>query len=141
MIGLNLAAISQQSQGHCLHPRARPQEPMLGAAEKQFGTVHAATEPGTIAAFEPLRMWVVLLLVIASLSWLYRIFHLQDPGVLCMYFMLFGDSGPTTYPCARTRGRLFLYQERVMLNRSNLQETGVSLPLRLIVQARCFRTI
>jgi len=49
------------------------------------GTVHAATEPGTIAEFEPLRMWIVLLLVVASVSWLYRIFLFNHFGPLYRY--------------------------------------------------------
>ena len=38
-----------------------------------LGTIHAATEPGTIAEFEPLRTWIVVLLLVGAGAWLYRI--------------------------------------------------------------------
>lgn len=37
------------------------------------GAAHAATEPGTIADFEPLRTWIVVLLLAGGAAWLYRI--------------------------------------------------------------------
>jgi predicted ferric reductase len=37
------------------------------------GTVHAATEPGTIADFEPLRTWMVILMLAGAAAWLYRV--------------------------------------------------------------------
>jgi predicted ferric reductase len=37
------------------------------------GAVHAATEPGTIADFEPLRTWMVILLLVGGAAWLYRV--------------------------------------------------------------------
>ena len=37
------------------------------------GTAHAAMEPGTIADFEPLRTWIVILLLAGGAAWLYRI--------------------------------------------------------------------
>jgi predicted ferric reductase len=37
------------------------------------GTVHAATEPGTIAEFEPLRTWMVILMLVGGAAWLYRV--------------------------------------------------------------------
>lgn len=37
------------------------------------GTAHAAMEPGTIADFEPLRTWIVILLLAGGAAWLYRV--------------------------------------------------------------------
>jgi predicted ferric reductase len=38
-----------------------------------LGTVHAAMEPGTILEFEPLRTWIVVLLLVGGGAWLYRV--------------------------------------------------------------------
>ena len=37
------------------------------------GTAHAAMEPGTIADFEPLRTWIVILILAGGAAWLYRV--------------------------------------------------------------------
>src|SRR5215475_1481148 len=37
------------------------------------GSVHAAMEPGTIADFEPLRTWMVILMLAGGAGWLYRV--------------------------------------------------------------------
>jgi predicted ferric reductase len=37
------------------------------------GAFHAATEPGTIADFEPLRTWMVILMLAGGAGWLYRV--------------------------------------------------------------------
>lgn len=37
------------------------------------GTLHAAMEPGTIHAFEPLRTWIVILLLVGAMAWTYRV--------------------------------------------------------------------
>lgn len=37
------------------------------------GTVHASIEPGTIRDFEPLRTWMVVLLLAGGAAWLYRV--------------------------------------------------------------------
>lgn len=39
-----------------------------------LGTLHAAIEPGTIRSFEPLRTWMVILLVVGAAAWAYRVF-------------------------------------------------------------------
>jgi predicted ferric reductase len=44
------------------------------------GTVHASIEPGTIAEFEPLRTWIVMLLLIGGMAWLYRVFLFKRLG-------------------------------------------------------------
>jgi predicted ferric reductase len=38
-----------------------------------FGTLHAAMEPGTIHRFEPLRTWIVILLLVGATAWTYRV--------------------------------------------------------------------
>lgn len=38
-----------------------------------LGTIHAAMAPGTIAEFEPLRTWMVVLLLVGAGAWLYRV--------------------------------------------------------------------
>jgi len=37
------------------------------------GALHGAMEPGTIADFEPLRTWIVILMLAGGASWLYRV--------------------------------------------------------------------
>jgi predicted ferric reductase len=37
------------------------------------GSAHAAMEPGTIADFEPLRTWMVILILAGAAAWLYRV--------------------------------------------------------------------
>jgi predicted ferric reductase len=37
------------------------------------GTLHAATEPGTIQASEPLRTWMVILMLVGAAAWIYRV--------------------------------------------------------------------
>jgi predicted ferric reductase len=37
------------------------------------GTAHAAMEPGTINDFEPLRTWMVILILAGGAAWLYRV--------------------------------------------------------------------
>ena len=37
------------------------------------GALHGAMEPGTIADFEPLRTWMVILLLAGGASWVYRV--------------------------------------------------------------------
>ena len=37
------------------------------------GAAHAAIEPGTIAQFEPLRTWMIILMLAGGAAWLYRV--------------------------------------------------------------------
>ena len=37
------------------------------------GTFHAAMEPGTIHEYEPLRTWIVILLLVGATAWTYRV--------------------------------------------------------------------
>lgn len=45
-----------------------------------LGTAHASIEPGTIDAFEPLRTWIIILLLVGSAAWIYRIFLFSSFG-------------------------------------------------------------
>ena len=38
-----------------------------------IGTLHAAMEPGTIQTSEPLRTWIVILLLVGAAAWTYRV--------------------------------------------------------------------
>ena len=38
-----------------------------------LGTLHAAIEPGTILQYEPLRTWIVILLLVGATAWIYRV--------------------------------------------------------------------
>jgi predicted ferric reductase len=44
------------------------------------GTLHAATEPGTIDQFEPLRTWIIILLLVGAASWIYRVLLFRHFG-------------------------------------------------------------
>ncbi|MBI1181458.1 MAG: hypothetical protein GC201_12955 [Alphaproteobacteria bacterium] len=44
------------------------------------GTLHAATEPGTLDAFEPLRTWFVILLLVGAGAWAYRVLLFRRLG-------------------------------------------------------------
>jgi predicted ferric reductase len=44
------------------------------------GVFHAATEPGTIAEFEPLRTWIVILMLAGGASWFYRVLLFDQLG-------------------------------------------------------------
>src|SRR5688572_3033024 len=37
-----------------------------------LGTLHAAMQPSTIQRYEPLRTWIVLLLLVGTIAWIYR---------------------------------------------------------------------
>ena len=45
-----------------------------------FGTLHAAMEPGTIHRFEPLRTWIVILLLVGAAAWTYRVLFFRRLG-------------------------------------------------------------
>ena len=46
-----------------------------------LGTLHAVFEPGTIQRYEPLRTWIVILLLVGTGAWVYRV-------------LMFGRFGP-----------------------------------------------
>ena len=49
------------------------------------GTVHATIEPGTIAEFEPLRTWMVILMLVGGAAWLYRVLLFNRLGPCYRY--------------------------------------------------------
>lgn len=49
------------------------------------GTGHAALEPGTIHSYEPLRTWVIILLIVGTMAWLYRVFLFRRFGPRYQY--------------------------------------------------------
>jgi predicted ferric reductase len=51
------------------------------------GAAHAAIEPGTIADFEPLRMWMVILLLAGGAAWLYRVVLFNRLGPRYRYWL------------------------------------------------------
>jgi predicted ferric reductase len=51
------------------------------------GTAHAAIEPGTIADFEPLRTWVVILVLAGGAAWLYRVVLFNRLGPRYRYWL------------------------------------------------------
>jgi predicted ferric reductase len=65
------------------------------------GAAHAAMEPGTIADFEPLRTWMVILILAGGAAWFYRV-------------VLFNRLGPR-YP----------YRLETIASRGSTQSTGV----------------
>lgn len=60
-----------------------------------LGTLHAAMEPGTIREFEPLRTWIVILLLVGAGAWLYRV----------LLFRRFGPRYSYRVESAETRSR------------------------------------
>src|SRR4029450_5357336 len=38
-----------------------------------FEPLHAAPQPGTILQYEPLRTWIVILLLVGATAWIYRV--------------------------------------------------------------------
>ena len=51
------------------------------------GTAHAAMEPGTIADFEPLRTWIVILVLAGGAAWLYRVVLFNRLGPRYRYWL------------------------------------------------------
>ena len=50
-----------------------------------LGTLHAAVEPGTIQSYEPLRTWIVILLLVGAIAWGYRVLFFRRFGPLYRY--------------------------------------------------------
>lgn len=44
------------------------------------GTAHAAMAPGTIRDFEPLRTWMMILMLAGGAAWLYRVLLFEHLG-------------------------------------------------------------
>jgi predicted ferric reductase len=51
------------------------------------GSAHAAMEPGTIADFEPLRTWIVILVFAGAAAWLYRVILFNRLGPRYRYLL------------------------------------------------------
>ena len=51
------------------------------------GAAHAAIEPGTIADFEPLRTWIVILILAGGAAWLYRVVLFNRLGPRYRYLL------------------------------------------------------
>ncbi len=51
------------------------------------GAAHAAMEPGTIADFEPLRTWMVILILAGGAAWLYRVVLFDRLGPRYRYYL------------------------------------------------------
>src|SRR5262245_5743811 len=51
------------------------------------GAAHAAMEPGTIADFEPLRTWMVILILAGGAAWLYRVVLFNRLGPRYSYLL------------------------------------------------------
>jgi predicted ferric reductase len=51
------------------------------------GSAHAAIEPGTIADFEPLRTWIVILILAGGAAWLYRVVLFNRLGPRYRYLL------------------------------------------------------
>ena len=85
------------------------------------GTAHAAMEPGTIADFEPLRTWIVILILAGGAAWLYRV-------------LLFDRLGPRYYYCLETvasRGSNIVELVMRPVDRRMMYEPGTFVFLRV----------
>lgn len=51
------------------------------------GAAHAVIEPGTIADFEPLRTWMVILILAGGAAWLYRVVLFNRLGPRYLYLL------------------------------------------------------
>jgi anti-anti-sigma factor len=87
------------------------------------GAAHAAMEPGTIADFEPLRTWMVILILAGGAAWLYRV-------------VLFNRLGPRYPYCLETvvsRGSDIIDLVMRPVDRRMMYEPGTFVFLRVPV--------
>jgi predicted ferric reductase len=85
------------------------------------GTAHAAMEPGTIADFEPLRTWIVILILAGGAAWLYRV-------------LLFDRLGPRYYyrlATVTSRGKDIVELVMRPVDRRMMYEPGTFVFLRV----------
>ncbi|HKT79768.1 MAG TPA: ferric reductase-like transmembrane domain-containing protein [Vicinamibacterales bacterium] len=68
LVGLGILAYDQRMR----HERWLALHRLVGVLFL-LGTLHAAFEPGTIHAYEPLRTWIVILLLVGAMAWSYRV--------------------------------------------------------------------
>jgi predicted ferric reductase len=85
------------------------------------GTAHAALEPGTIADFEPLRTWIVILLLASGAAWLYRV----------LLFDRFGPRYHYRLETAATRGNDIVDLVMRPVDRRMMYEPGTFVFLRV----------
>lgn len=85
------------------------------------GAAHAATEPGTIADFEPLRTWIVVLLLAGGAAWLYRI----------VLFARLGPRYPYRVETAAVRGSNIIDLVMRPVSRRMMYEPGTFVFLRI----------
>jgi predicted ferric reductase len=85
------------------------------------GAAHAAIEPGTIADFEPLRTWMVILILAGGAAWLYRV-------------VLFNRLGPRyryRLETVASRGSNIIYLVMRPVDRRMMYEPGTFVFLRV----------
>ena len=80
LIGLGILAYDRRMR----HERWVTLHRMIGVLFV-FGTLHAAMEPGTIQANEPLRTWMVILMLVGAAAWIYRVLLFSKLGPLYPY--------------------------------------------------------
>ena len=85
------------------------------------GAAHAALEPGTIAEFEPLRTWIVILLLSGAAAWLYRI----------VLFKRLGPRYPYRLEAAAARGAHIIDLVMRPVDRRMMYEPGTFIFLRI----------
>src|SRR5262249_13984764 len=85
------------------------------------GSAHAAMEPGTIADFEPLRTWMVILILAGGAAWLYRV----------VLFSRLGPCYPYRLETVVTRGSNIIDLVMRPTERRMMYEPGTFVFLRL----------
>jgi len=86
-----------------------------------LGTLHAAMEPGTIQASEPLRTWMVILMLVGAAAWIYRV----------MLFLKLGPHYPYQVESVVTRGAQAVDLVLRPLERRMMYEPGAFVFLRV----------
>jgi predicted ferric reductase len=85
------------------------------------GAAHAAVEPGTIAEFEPLRTWIVILLLAGAAAWLYRV----------VLFTRLGPRYPYRLETVAARGTTIIDLVMRPVDRRMMYEPGTFIFLRI----------
>ena len=85
------------------------------------GAAHTALEPGTIAEFEPLRTWIVILLLAGGAAWLYRV----------VLFTRLGPRYPYRLEAVAVRGTTIIDLVMRPVDRRMMYEPGTFIFLRI----------
>jgi len=85
------------------------------------GAAHAAMEPGTIADFEPLRTWIVVLVLAGAVGWLYRV----------VLFTRLGPRYPYRLETVQARGANIIDLVMRPIDRRMMYEPGTFIFLRI----------